>query len=186
MKAYLDNVICSGLTRGDLEPVAEMHAARELVAACERGELRLVTSVESWREQDRTRDTQLRDVLREGRDAVPRVPRDHVVLGLAQSTDLLGGRISYPLVTDVVDGPLLERLRAVGMGESDAKHIMYAVHDGCSRFVTLDEYDILPKASEVEAICLGLKIVRPTELVVELRTEVGRGRPWTGARTELT
>ncbi len=168
MNAYLDTVICSGLERGDLRPQAEMEAARTLKAAFERGELSLVTSVEAWREQEKTSDPDQRAILAKRRQAVPRVAQDHTVLGFAQSADSLGGQLSYPLVTDVVDAPLLESLRDAGLAERDAMHVMYAVHNKCCRFVTLDEKDILPMASQVEAICTGLKIVRPTQLVDEL------------------
>jgi hypothetical protein len=48
MKTYLDNVICSGIARGDLGPPSEMEGARVLVSARDRGKLDLVTSAESW------------------------------------------------------------------------------------------------------------------------------------------
>ena len=168
MKAYLDNVICSGIARGDLEPPSEMEAARALISARDRGELDLVTSVESWREQDKTVDPQRRAILTSGRGAVPRVKKDHTVLGFAPSADQLGGFVAYPLVTDVVDEVLFRGLKAVGLSDPDARHVMYAVHNGCCRFVTLDTNDILPKRSHVEAVCVGLKIMTPAELAREL------------------
>ncbi len=56
MKAYLDNVIVCGKVRRDLELPAEMDATLANMAKAERGELIIVTSRESWREQDRTTD----------------------------------------------------------------------------------------------------------------------------------
>jgi len=59
MKAYLDNVIVCGRVRNDLEET-QMTAVQQIVDAAERGQLSIVTSCESWREQDRTRDANLR------------------------------------------------------------------------------------------------------------------------------
>jgi len=168
MKTYLDNVICSGIVSGDLNPPSEMKAARALISARDRGEINLLTSAESWREQDKTVDPQRRAILASGREVVPRVQKDHTVLGFAHSADRLGGFVAYPLVTDVVDEALLRGLKAVGLSDPDARHVMYAVHNGCSRFVTLDTKDILPKRFQVEAVCVGLKIVTPAELAEEL------------------
>lgn len=168
MKAYLDNVICSGLALRDLDPPAEMSATLALVSARDRGELNLVTSVESWREQDRTKNPEQRATLRESREGVPRVKQDHTVLGFAHCADHLGGFVANPLVTDMVDESLFQRLKTVGLADADARHVMYAVHSNCDRFVTLDARDLLPRRSQVETVCAGLKVVTPVQLATEL------------------
>jgi hypothetical protein len=42
--AYLDNVVVSGLVRGDLQPPGEQEAPEQLLALHERGEIALTTS----------------------------------------------------------------------------------------------------------------------------------------------
>jgi hypothetical protein len=45
---------------------------------------------------------------------------------------------------------------------------MYAIHNKCDRFVTLDTRDLLPKRSALAPLCQGTKIVTPSELAAEL------------------
>jgi hypothetical protein len=168
LRVYLDNVICSGIIRGDLDPPDEMKATHALKAAHDRGEVELVLSAESFREQDRTKDAGSRALLAENRDVVPRVSSDHKLLGFATAQDQLGGFIAYPLVSDVVDDPLLLQLLEAGLTKPDAYHVMYAVHNGCTRFVTLDTRDLLPRRTQVEDLCPTLRIVTPSQLVAEL------------------
>jgi len=73
-----------------------------------------------------------------------------------------------PIVTEIVDEPLFSDLKKVGISDADARHLMYAVHNKCDRFVTLDTRDLLPKRSAVVPLCRGMKIVTPSELVAEL------------------
>jgi predicted nucleic acid-binding protein len=83
----------------------------------------------------------------------------------------LGGFIANVGVSDVVDEPLFEQLKNAGLAsgkpsrrDSDALHLMYAVHHHCDWFVTLDS----DFTTELEPLCRGLRIVRPSELVAEL------------------
>jgi hypothetical protein len=63
MEAYLDNCVVSGMVREDL-PTVEMALIPVLKAAVENGRLRLVTSHESHREQDRATDLNVRAMLK--------------------------------------------------------------------------------------------------------------------------
>ncbi len=168
MKVYLDTVICSGLARHDLRPREQMSATLALVAAGARGEVNLVTSVESWREQEKTKDPELRATLTASREDVPPVRQDHTVLGFACCSDHLGGFVTNPLVSDLVDETLFAKLTTLGVPDADARHVMYAVHNRCCRFVTLDTRDLLPMRSRIEAICTELRIVTPLQLAMEL------------------
>lgn len=56
MRVYLDNVAASGRVVGDLEPSSEMDAMRRIERAHSAGILKMITSRESWREQERTKD----------------------------------------------------------------------------------------------------------------------------------
>ena len=81
--------------------------------------------------------------------------------------DYLGGFITNPLVTDIVDDALFAALNAQGLRDAAARHLMYAVCNACDRFVTLDP-DFLDRRDALEAQCRGLRIVKPSELVTEL------------------
>jgi predicted nucleic acid-binding protein len=101
---------------------------------------------------------------------------DHRVRSIDHLQDPLGGFIANVEVSDVVDRPLYDALLAAGLKnkhnkkrqrESDALHLMYAVHDKCAWFVTLDPHflDIRPTLAP---LCRGLKIVKPSELDQDL------------------
>ena len=165
MRAYLDNVIVSGEIRTDLE-ATEMAAVQELYRLASRGSLQIVTSRESWREQERTRNPDILAALQKGRSEVEVVQDDHLVLGFSHLQDHYGGFIANPLMTDIVDEPLHADLKAAGLKDGDARHLMYAVSNNCQQFVTVDPH-FIGRRAVLEARCQGLRIVRPSELVSE-------------------
>jgi predicted nucleic acid-binding protein len=168
MKVYLDNVIASGIVRVDLEPPQEMAAVHALVKADEKGQIEIYTSRWSWSEQDRTGDDLLRVRLKESRGQIEVVPDDHQVLGFWNLEGPFGTVSTNPMVTPIVDEGLFSDLKKAGISDGDARHLMYAVHNKCDRFVTLDCRDLLPNRSAVAPLCRGTKIVKPSELVAEL------------------
>jgi predicted nucleic acid-binding protein len=169
MKVYLDNVIVSGRVRGDLHPPEEMAAVHALAKADEKSQIEIYTSRWSWAEQDRTRDDFLRVKLKESRGEIEVVADDHRVLGFWNQEDPRFGTVSTnPMVTEIVDERLFSDLKKAGLLEGDARHLMYAIHNKCDRFVTLDTRDLLPKRSHVAPLCRGTKIVTPSELAAEL------------------
>jgi hypothetical protein len=160
MEAYLDNCVVSGMVRGDLD-LAEMAVIPALKAAVENGRLRLVTSRESHREQDRATDPNVHALLVRARPEYPLV-KDEKLLGF-NIQDEPFTFISSPMVTEYVDIDLYEKFKIAGLKDSDARHLMYAVHNKCDRFVTTDP-DFLSRRSGLAALCQGTKIVRPSEL----------------------
>ena len=169
MKVYLDNVIVSGKVRGDLQPPQEMAAVRALAKADEKGQIEIYTSRWSWEEQDRTRDHFVRVKLKESRGEIEIVANDHRVLGFWNDEHPRFGTVSTnPIVTEIVDERLFSDLKTAGISDGDAKHLMYAIHNKWDRFVTLDAHDLLPHRSDVVRLCRTTKIVRPSELALEL------------------
>ena len=167
MKVYLDNVIASARVREDLALPEERRALKLVQEHPNFGKLEIVTSRESWREQERTRCTQTREELRSSRDRTPVVSQDHRVLG-SNSVDLgYRGFIASPLVTDIVDEAMFARLQSEGLKSGDARHLMYALCNDCSRFVTTDS-DFLGRCSALEAAYPGIRIVKPSELLKEM------------------
>ena len=167
MRVYLDNVAASGRVVGDLVPDAEMEALRRIERAHDAGILKMVTSRESWREQERTRDPVKRARLEAARGEVSAVATDHVLLGFNHLTGSYGTIANSPIITDIVDEALFADLKGIGLSDSDAKHLMYAVINACDRFITLDP-DFLDRRAILEARCLSLRIARPSEMAAEL------------------
>lgn len=165
MKVYFDNVIVSGMARGDLQPPAELVAVRAIYACAE---VEVITSRHSWREQERTQDPKIKEILLDAQGNVPTVQNDHEVLGFTVSQDGVGGMVTIPLVSDVIDQELYDALLARGAKEDDAFHLMYAICNECDRFVTLDTKDLLPIRAKIEPACRGMRIVTSTELATEL------------------
>jgi hypothetical protein len=125
MRVYYDNVIASGLVTGDLAPEAETAALCEIEAAHAAGFIKRVTSRESWREQERTRDDIKRYPLESARGLVSVVQADHRVLGFASLDGPFGTVASSPIVTDLVDEGLFmdrESSRSQGGGRK-ALHV---------------------------------------------------------------
>jgi len=170
MRVYFDNVAASGRVLEDLVPASEMEALREIERAHFAGQIKRVTSRESWREQERTKDPTKRAKLDAARTEVSVVASDHVVKGVGNISGLYGygTTVVHPLVTDIIDDALFTDLRKIGLRDGDAKHFMYAFANMCDRFVTLDP-DFLDRRTALETRCKTLRIVKPTELAAELR-----------------
>ena len=165
MEAYLDNCVVSGMVRGDLA-AAEMAVIPKLKVAVDEGRLRLVTSRESHREQDRATDPNVRAMLKQARPEVPLVAENEKLLGF-NIQDEPFTFISSPMLTEYVDADLYEKFKKVGLRDGDARHLMYAVHNKCDRFVTTDP-DFLLGRSQLTTLCPATKIVTPRELAAEL------------------
>ncbi len=167
MRVYLDNVIASALVREDLAEASEMEALRSLQAEPRAGKLEIVTSRESWREQDRTRSPETREELRNARSGVDVVSHDHRLLGFNTIDYGYRGFIASPLVTDIVDEALFAKLRSLGLRDADARHLMYAISNGCVRFVTTDP-DFIERRDAIQSGCPTIRLVKPSELLAEI------------------
>jgi predicted nucleic acid-binding protein len=167
MKVYLDNVIASGKVRGDLGPPAEMNAVRTLARADQEGKVEIYTSRWSWVEQDRTRDEFVRAQLREARGEIEIVPNDHKLLFITPLWGPYGTVSNKPVFTEIVDEALFSVFKKAGLDDADAPHLMYAVHNKCDRFVTLDP-DFLDGRSLLAPLCGETTMAKPSELAAEL------------------
>ena len=165
IRVYYDNVIVSGRIVADLGP-AEVAAVQMIERAHELGVIKRVTSRQAWREQEGAPEP-LRATLHAARGDLSVVASDHVVLGAAALDGLYGTAATFPLVTDIVDQALFDDLKALGLRDSDAKHLMYAAHNDCVRFLTLDHH-FLKRKRALEARCGAIIILKPSELVCEL------------------
>jgi hypothetical protein len=145
-----------------------MAAVRAIEAAEKDGRLEIVTSRVSWGEQDRTQDASLRSQFQIDRTNVAVVTNDHRLVGFQRLEDHTGGYIVNPLVTDIPDEPLFRALKAVGLKDDvDARHLLYAICNGCDRFVTTDAH-FLGRKGELESLSHDLVISKPSDLAAEL------------------
>jgi predicted nucleic acid-binding protein len=160
--ACLDHCVVSGMASGDLG-IVEMSAIQSLKKAVDDGRLQIATSQESRREQGRATDS-IRARLEQARP-VSLVKENEKLLGMHSYGDRFTW-ISYPLLTEYVDSELFENLKKAGLKEADARHLMYAVHNKCDRFVTTDR-DFLRRRSQLTSLCGNTRIVRPSELAAE-------------------
>src|SRR6516164_4506422 len=90
MKVYFDNVIESGRVRSDLDPPSEMAAVKALLKAEAERKIEIVTSRETWREQDRAKEPAVRAQLAQARGEIPVVSNDHKLIGIHNQMDHLG------------------------------------------------------------------------------------------------
>ena len=111
--------------------------------------------------------TQHQSELKEGLSGLAVSTDDHTVLGSYSQTDQLGGLISNIMVTDIIDERVCSDLIASGLKPDDAKHLMYAAHQGYDRFLTCDG-GILNRRAAIKRLCPALKVQRPSELIAEL------------------
>jgi hypothetical protein len=163
-----DNVMDSARVKRDLWPPEEMDALLKIERAHGDGMIERVTSRESWREQERTYDPVVRAQLRERRSEVSIVPNDHVLLGFHNQMGRLGTESVSPMLSDIIDEPMFNALRAEGLKDADARHLMYAAKNECERFLTLDP-DFVDRRATLERLIPAIRIVAPRELAEELR-----------------
>lgn len=65
-------------------------------------------------------------------------------------TDPFDGFVSNPLVSDVQDEPLAERLQARGLPKRDAQHLAQAISNRADVFLTWDERHFINKREPLE------------------------------------
>jgi predicted nucleic acid-binding protein len=158
---YFDTSIISAIAKRDTP--TETTAIVRILRADDAGQLRLFTS-----------EVTQEEVAKYQGDAKPTVEAIYLLMKKAnyvKRQEPLGmiitnrrgmsGLISPP----IVDNPLWAELKALGLGDLDAHHLMVAVNQGCGVFLTTDG-DFLTRKATIEArhnICVR----RPSEFAVE-------------------
>lgn len=165
MRVYFDNDVVSRISRRD-GAKTEMDAIDRLMETNRASQVEIGTSRQSPREMERA-PLHHQATLKTGLSELEVSADDSRLLGFCQLTDRYGGFISYPMLTEIVDGRLYADLLAYGLKADDAKHLMYAVHQGYERFLTCDG-GILSRRSLIEQRCPPLRVQRPSDLAAEL------------------
>jgi predicted nucleic acid-binding protein len=174
LRIYLEHTICSAITRRfKTWPRAELDAIDHLLAAGSTGTIHLLVSRQSFREFERAPASRQPD-LKKGISGIEVIENDHHILEMYTQADPYGGCIINPLITDIVDEKVYAALSAAGLKDDDAKHLMYAVHNNCGRFVTRDKH-FLNRRPVLERFLPTIKIRKPSEMIAELSTSSGSG-----------
>ena len=168
MRVYFDNCIVSGDIRGDLASPVEQGAVAALRQRELSGQISILTSQESVREQERTKDAHTREMLLSATAKYPKVARDHDMMGAQLCPDSSGSYISNRAFTPIVDHALFTAFIGLGLKLADARHLMYAEANQCDWFVTTDPHFLLIR-DKLESLCVHSRIRTPAELVSELQ-----------------
>jgi len=124
----------------DAKAQREAAAISRLLDYHRSGKLTMQRSNVALRELEETGNPIQRDNLR--RDFLELVPiaKDEKVLGFDNlQSDPYGGFVSNPIISDVQDEPLAERLESQGLPKRDAQHLAHAISNNADVFLTRDE-----------------------------------------------
>ncbi len=171
VKIYFDNDVASAISKRDLNE-EELNAIDQLFNWMRSGKIVIGTSRQSLREMSRA-PSQYQAELKTGISGLEVAENDHKVLGFHMQTNQRGGCISNPFVTDVIDKKLYSALLNEGLKTDDARHLMYAVHNGYKRFLTCDN-GILSRRINLEKLYSSTQIQKPSELVTKMSEDHGQ------------
>jgi predicted nucleic acid-binding protein len=147
----------------------EAAAISSLLELHRQGKIRLLRSNVIRRELERTRSTAQKDALLGDFLELVSIANDEKVLGFdTQHTDPYGGLVTTPLVSDVQDEPLVEKLhKELSLPILDAQHLAQAISNGADVFLTRDEEHFISQRQTIETQ-FKIKIRLPSEALVEI------------------
>ena len=161
MEVYLDNSVVSAIGRDDI--AQESDSILKVLKLYNTGRLNLWTSKFTGEEIEKAPVDKRRSfesiylLLKK----VPHVERQKL-LGINVYWDLYTS-INSPMIED---DPIWSKLRAYGLDENDAYHLMLAVKAECDVFLTVDYKDFTnnkPRKSRIEQE-FKIRLMTPTEL----------------------
>jgi hypothetical protein len=164
VKPYLDTNLVSAIVRQD-HPL-EAEALAEIVRRGAAGELNLVTSKVTGEEIDRCTGPHA-PAIQSLYDSMKKLPyvEYEIHVGFDSYWDDEMGGWSNPLYD--VD-PSWSSLRAAGLDETDAHHIMLALKGSCHCFLTCDVRTILKRRKTIEAEH-NIRLLKPSQYLAQLQ-----------------
>jgi predicted nucleic acid-binding protein len=153
----------------DTKSQQEAAAIANLLEFHKQGKIRILRSNIIRRELEKTRDSNQRDALLHDFLTLVPVPNDEKVLGYDnQFTDPYGGFVTNPIVSDVQDEHLVQKLRReVNLPLPDAQHLAQAISNGADVFLTRDEEHFISQRLTIEAQ-FKIRIRLPSEALAEI------------------
>ena len=171
MNIYSDtsSLFSNANRHADAKNQQEAAAIADLLEVHKQGKIRMLRSNLSRHELEKTRSVKQKDALL--RDFLLLVPvaKDEKVLGFDSiQTDPFGGFVTNPLVSDVQDEPLVERLmKELGLRKPDAQHLAQAISNKADVFLTRDEEHFIKQRLTIESQ-FTIKVRLPSELLSEI------------------
>jgi hypothetical protein len=121
-------------------------------------------------ELEKTKDALQRRRLQKATDELPKETHDRTVLGFQTLSDRYGTSFSGPLIADVPNQEIYEKLMALPLKDAmDARHLTHNKYDV---FLTRDRKTILKKRKEIEALFPVTKLMKPSELLSHFKKTV--------------
>jgi predicted nucleic acid-binding protein len=153
----------------DSKAQQEAAAVSSLLELHRQGKIRLLRSNIIRHELERTRSAKQRDALLGDFLRLVPIANDERVLGFDSiNTDPFGGFVTNPLVSDVQDERLVEKLeKQLGLPKPDAQHLAQAISNNADVFLTRDEEHFISQRATIEAQ-LKIKIRLPSEVLAEI------------------
>jgi hypothetical protein len=171
MNIYSDtsSLFSNASRHADAKNQQEAAAIADLLEVHKQGKISMLRSNLSRHELERTRSVKQKDALL--RDFLLLVPvaKDEKVLGFDSiQTDPFGGFVTNPLVSDVQDEPLVERLmKELGLPKPDAQHLAQGISNKADVFLTRDEEHFIKQRLTIESQ-FKIKVRLPSELLSEI------------------
>lgn len=171
MKIYCDvAAFPNNALHNDTKTKRELAAIEELLVGYAAGKVSLMGSLVCLRELLNTTNDEKRIKLRKDFDTLECASNDEKVFVFHTQYDQLSGFSANPLVSDVQDGNLRNKLMKRGLDQKDAEHLTQTICNGCDVFLTRDENTIITlHRTWIEVEFSPIKVRLPTELVFELR-----------------
>lgn len=166
VKIYLDNDVVSAIAKGDKPDQAL--AICNLLLAAEADLVELCTSDVHHYEIERYAQSTTKADVRNVFERLGRVP-------FLKAVKFNWGRVGSLTWEDppkITVHPRWERLRSIGVKETDAHHLLVAIEASCDIFVTCDK-GILHRAEEIKRDH-NIRVARPSEVVIQPQSP-GRG-----------
>jgi predicted nucleic acid-binding protein len=171
MNIYCDtSSLFSNVSRHqDAKARQEAAAVSGLLGQHRNGAVRLLRSNIIRYELERTRSTTQKGALLGDFLRLVPVAKDEKVLGFDnQCTDPFGGFVTNPLVSDVQDERLVERLeKELGLPKPDAQHLAQAISNDADVFLTRDEEHFISQRLTIEAQ-FKIRIRLPSKALAEI------------------
>jgi predicted nucleic acid-binding protein len=171
MNVYSDtsSLFSNAERHADAKSQQEATSIAALLKLHKQGKITMLRSNVIRRELERTREASQRYALLDDFLRLVPVANDEKVLGYdKQLTDPYGGFVINPLVSDVQDEHLVEKLRRdLNLSLEDAQHLAQAISNQADIFLTRDEEHFIKQRLTIEAR-FKIKIRLPSELLAEI------------------
>lgn len=167
MLIYIDNMIVCARDKHDLVK-EEQEAIDSLWQLDSEHRIRMVGSRISAQNIEQAKDSATLQKLKVIYETLNRVAKERKIRGFSELRDQYGGQICNPIPTEILDRNIFSQLCSIGLdADDDARHLTIAICNKADIFLTTDP-DYLDRRSLIEERYPGIRVLRPSELKIEL------------------